>query len=140
MSGESIPVFGDTVAMVISGASLADTVFSSAVTAPYADVHGMADIVFEGVFAVAPAAGKSLHLYRRDLDIKGTSDNPLPDASYKEQYIGSIPLDLVTNQAIQLSGVRLSNNCEIYIENDSGQTLNGGWTLDIKPFGWGINP
>lgn len=138
MAGESIFIYGTTVNVVTSGASLTSTSFSGAPASAVTGSHVLGDVVFEGTFAVAPDAEKVLYLYRRDLNIKGTTDSQIPSSSNKNTYIGTINLANTTTQACQISAIPLSPDCEFYIENASGQTLNAGWTLDVKPFGYGI--
>ena len=140
MAGESIVVYGITVNAVTSGASVINTAFSVAPTSSVVGSHVLADAVLSGTFAVAPVASQSVHLYRRDMNIKGVSAAPAPLASNKNIYVGSFILSTDVTQTINLPAIPLSPDCEFYIENDSGQTLNAGWTLDIKPFGYGIAP
>ena len=142
MSGESIPVYGVTVNAINNGAARLNTEVSvlADVANVYNGAHDICDLVFEGTFAVAPVASQSLHVYMRQINIKGASDNPIPDANYKHTYIATIPLAMQTTNSIAVAKVPIFPGCELYVENDSGQTLNVGWTLDIKPFGYGVAP
>lgn len=138
MAGESISVYNTTVNAVTSGASIADTVFSAAPANAVVGDHVLCDVVFSGTFASAPVAGQVLSLYRRDMNIVGTTDAPTPSSSNRNTYVGAFLLSTDATQAVNLSGVPLAPDCEFYIENESGQTLNAAWTLDVKPFGFGI--
>jgi len=92
----------------------------------------LADAVLDITLAIAPVAGKSIHLYRRDLNISGVNDATVPDANFKNIYVGSFPLDLVaTQQFISLTDIPLSQDQEFYLENDSGQSTSGTTVLTI---------
>jgi len=138
MAGESIIIYSTTVNVVTSGASVTDTNFSATPASSVVSNFPLADAVLSGTFAVAPASDNVVHLYRRDMNIKSTNDAPVPSASNKNIYVGSFKLSTDTTQTINLPAIPLSADCEFYIENGSGQTLNSTWTLDIKPFGFGV--
>ena len=102
-----------------------------------------ADLVLTGAFAAAVAINKSIHVYRRDLNIDGTADAPLPVVAdgtndYEHKYLCSF--DVVPNttapQSIHREGVFVPNDCELYLKNDTGQTLNLGYTLKATPWTW----
>lgn len=99
-----------------------------------ADKTPLADAVLDITLAVAPVSGRSIHLYRRDLNISGANDATVPDANFKSIYVGSFPLDLVTTQQfISLPDIPLGQDQAFYIENDSGQSTSGTTVLVIKP-------
>ena len=98
------------------------------------DALPLADAVLNITMAVATVAGDAVHLYRRDLNISGTNDATVPDANFKNIYVGSFPLDLVaTQQFISLTDIPITVDQEFYIENDSGQATTSTTILTITP-------
>jgi len=149
MSGEHIARELSVINATTSGASLADTVFSTvadvnqgyvALTEGLAagDSHTLADLVFKGTFAAAPVSGQSINVYRRDMNINVTDDAPAPSAAYTNIFIASIILSTDITQTLSHPAVPISKDCTFYIENDSGQTLNSGWLLTVIPKGFGV--
>lgn len=99
------------------------------------DVTGVARAVLDVAMAVAPAAGKQFHLYRRDLNVDGTDDAPVPDANNQSIYVGSFTLDAVTaRQYPVIPVVPLSKDQEFYIENDTGESTTGTTVVKIIPW------
>ena len=152
MSEESIIKEAGTVAATVTGTALADTVYSttSDVTAGYVATaapfllasgswHDLADAVIDVTFASAPAANKFIYLYRRDMNIKGANDAPIPSASNRNILLGAFELSTDVSQTINLQGIDLSRDCTFFISNAAGVTLNS-WGLDIIPHGYSINP
>lgn len=135
-TGSAVFVYG-TQATVISDASAIAagafnagtvTVLTQTIFAP------LGDAVLSVTMASAPAAGKSFHLYRRDMNIDGTSDATAPSLTYKNTYVGSFPLALVaTAQTISLTDIPMTIDQEFYIENDSAVATSGTTVLKVTP-------
>jgi hypothetical protein len=96
------------------------------------------------VLMIAPTASiaatsTNIFLYRRDLNIDGTNDEPLPGASNKQKYVGQFNAAAATTasttQYLQCTDVALggASDCEFYIENALAVNIPIGWTLKITP-------
>lgn len=116
-----------------------------------------ADIVLTFAHStVLSSASNSLYCYRRDLNIDGTGDEPIPGTAYvtastitpslyKAKYIGAFVANAVSvagggtgasaySQYLQLNDVPLpTGDCEFYIENGTNATILAGWTLKVTP-------
>ena len=92
-----------------------------------------------GTFASAPAVGKTISVYRRDLNIDGTKDAPLPVlTNYEHKFVGSFNvLNSASEQVLPLNGIYCPHDAEFYIKNGSGQTLNSGYTIKATAWAWG---
>lgn len=122
--------------LVTGTASLAQNAFSSQAEAValLGNTRPDANVVFVGTFALAPAAGEALYVFRRDLDIDGASDAPIPDANYEHILVAIIPVDPGSaSQVLPYPEMPLSKNQELYIKNGSAQTLNSGYRLAVGP-------
>jgi hypothetical protein len=81
----------------------------------------------------------NIYLYRRDINIDGTADEPVPGVSNKQHFMGAFQLSAATTasttQALQLTDVPLpgSGDCEFYIENALGVNIPIGWVLKVTP-------
>ena len=138
MTNEAIPVFGSTVTVSTAvgtlGAAAVDSESKTAITQNYLK----ADLTLAVTFSVAPVAGATIDVYRRDLNVDGVGDNPVPTATYTYKYIGSFNVDAVTSlQYLSKNGVPLSVDCELYIKNSTAQTMSSGWVLKAKPWTYG---
>lgn len=145
MANEAQIYEGQAVNCVIDGAAVSDAAFS---------VVGDVDNIVDNSFAkfplgkailvindlsAAPAAGKTIDLYRRGLNVTSTIDEPEPDTNYKATYVGSWVIDAVdpaaSDVAYVLMGVPLlPNEMEFYIQNNLGVTLSANWDLIIIPY------
>lgn len=151
MAGTSITEEAGSVTLTSSGGAVVNTAFSDAAdvaaayvataapfSLPAGKYHTLCDIVFTGTFASAPAANKVLYLYRRDKNISGASHAAIPTANNRNITLPPIPLGVGTTQYVKLPAVPLSKDCEFYIENGSGVTLNSGWTLTATAIGYNV--
>lgn len=127
----------DTQATVISDTSaITDTSFNAGTITALtpSSAAPLCDAVLTVTMAVAPSAGAAFHLYRRDINIDGTNDATVPDANFKNTYVGSFPVDLVTTaQYISLTDIPITVSQEFYIENDTGQSTSGTTTVKVTP-------
>jgi len=134
-SGAAIVEYGTQTTVITEAGTIAAAGFSTNVTAlTLTDNVPLGDAVLAVTYALAPAAGDAVHLYRRDLNIDGVNGATVPTPTYKNIYVGSFSVDLVaTAQYISLPDIPLSADQEFYVENDSAQTISAGMTLKVTP-------
>lgn len=94
------------------------------------------------VLYISPAiamSGGSIDLYRRDLNIDGTNDTPLPSSTYPHTYIGSFNHNNTTGAQYHIiRGVELVPESSYVIHNNNtGQQIPAGWGLKLSPYGRG---
>lgn len=87
-------------------------------------------------FATAPVINEAINVYRNDVDIKSTNDEPVVDANYKQHYVGSFVPDLITGaQYLQIQGIPLPpGKCNFILENGTSYQLSVNWDLDVQPY------
>ena len=141
MSGETILAFGAAKTLEAAGASIANNSLAQADDAGYSvaadgGYYPDAKFVFSGAFATAPTEGTTLALYARPLDIDGTLDADVPEATRPTVFIGAFVVNNVTTtQTIELIAQDVPWNADYYLHNNgTGQTLSAGWTLKVTPF------
>ncbi len=140
-TGAALVEYGAQTEVISDTSVIADAAFNAGtVTAlVQTDFCPLADAVLTVTLAVAPAAGAAIHLYRRDMAIDGANNAPVPDANFKNIYLGSFPLDLVsTTQSLKLTDVPLTINQEFYLENDAVQSTSGTTSLKITPKSYNV--
>ncbi len=88
-----------------------------------------------------PGDGTSILVYRRDLDIDGTTDAPQPDLNYKGVFVGSFLVDSsASSQTLILPNAPLAGyDAEFYIENITGIDINAAWVLKGLPKGYNVH-
>ena len=137
----AIEFFGTQVDLDSASATVADAafsistdlaVFTNSDDAPQAAIVGFFD------YAVAPDANSSINLYLRPINIQSTNDQETPDVNFQHTYVGSFPVnDVTTNQYIaidiSLPNTKTSQEYEVYIENQTGQTIQAGWIIYVTP-------
>lgn len=132
------------VSLVSSGASLANGSISAVSAAAYDRMLGStgggygykhAMFRFSGAFSVAPTEGGLLVLKYRHLDIVGTGDEEAAETA-RGKVLGAFQVNNVTttqNIAFLARDLPLLK-AEFYLYNqNTGQTLSSGWTLDVLP-------
>jgi len=125
--GAALFEYGTQTTVITDTGSIAVDAFNSGTTTALVqtDYAPLGDAVLEVEFTSAPAASGAIHLYRRDMNISGTSDSTIPDANFKNTYIGSFPVDLVTTaQYISLTDIPLTIDQEFYLENGTNQATD----------------
>lgn len=140
MAGESIVVFGTTKTLEANGGSIANNAVVQADDATYDQVTDgasfmYADFVASFTFATAPTENTVLALYARPLDIDGTNDAEVPEATRPTMFIGSFPVNNVTTaQYAQIIERQVPKLASYYLHNaGTGQTVSAGWTLKVTP-------
>lgn len=97
-----------------------------------------ASVVLQAPFVAAPATDGYINLFLRPLNIQSTNDSDVPTAIYSHVFVGSFPTrNSATTQYIpidiSLLNTKDSQEYELYIENQAGQTLPAGWVIYITP-------
>ena len=139
MANESIYTYAAQVTLEASGASAASDAFVAAddtgLTSANHSHFPDADFVLTCAFGAAVAAGVYVALYRRDLDIDGTNDAPVPSASCPHEFVGSfrIPSGASASASYPCPDVPLTQNCQFYVQNKTAQNLSVGWVLKATP-------
>lgn len=93
---------------------------------------------------IAPTASiastsTNIYLYRRDINIDGTSDEAVPATSNKQKFMGAFQCSATTTAStthyLQITDVPLpgAGDCEFYVENGLGVNIPVGWTLKVTP-------
>lgn len=93
-------------------------------------------------WSAAPAAGTTIDIYAQLLNIQSTSDEPLPDASYKNHYLGSFVLDAadaaqyIICGPVSLPAYKTSQEYQFFLHNTTAVgmgTTDDEWDLWITP-------
>lgn len=97
-----------------------------------------AEFYLSCTFATAPTEGAVLSLYARPLDIDGTNDSEVPEATRPTIFIGNFVVNNVTSaQYLPLQGMYardIPKLADYYIHNNgTGQTVSSGWKLQLVP-------
>lgn len=143
MSGEAIVVRGTTKTLESNGASIANNAVGLADDQSYdmdADGAGFPDVEFVLVcaFGTAPTENAVISLMARPLDIDGTSDAEVPEATRPTVPIGSFTVNNVTTtQTILITGGFVQDvpkKADYYLYNNgTGQSISAGWKLLATP-------
>lgn len=91
-------------------------------------------------FSVAPDAGSVINLHMRPLNIVDTtSDAQTPSTTYSGGFVGSFLVDSSSTSEqilplmVSLPSVETQQEYELYIENQAGQTISAGWSIQTTP-------
>jgi len=82
-----------------------------------------------------------VNLYGRLMNVDGTDDEAVPDASYQEKPFGTFHIDpnwgtgtdTVKSIEIPLPNVYTSQVYNFYVENQTGVDFATGWALTVTP-------
>jgi len=140
MSGETQRVYGTTVTLQTSGASVASAAISAAAGTAYdlsddtpAD-YPDAEFALTCSFGGTPAANTIIALVIRPLDIDGTTDAPVPTATYVVETFGSFSHSGVnTTQTLRCFAQNIPRKGEVYLYNGTLGTSFSSWTLKMTP-------
>jgi len=139
MANECKYAYASQVTLEANGASTAAAAFVEANDAALSSAnhydYPLGDLVLACAFGAAVGSNKVVNLYRRDLNIDGTNDAPVPSASYESLYVGSfvIPNGASATDYYPCPCVPLSKECSFYLKNGTDQTMSTGWTLKVTP-------
>ena len=142
-------VYATQVVHVGSGAALAagsinvSTDVSTALSSTNLLRYPLADVqLMISHTASLSSLSTALYLYRRDMNVDGTGDEPLPNTVtstlYKSKLVGVFAAQALGSantsiQYMQLTDVPLADQCEFYIENATNAAILAGWTLKVLP-------
>lgn len=142
MAGETIRVDATPVNIATSGGLIAVDSFSSELDndVNYTGNHVLGDVIIDVEFPSSPDPFKYIHLYRRDLDVKGTEDTEFPWDWLRIGYVGSAQVQDATSSIVIIPAVPLRPNCQFFLQNSTNQNISSGWTLDLLPYGYGVAP
>jgi len=91
--------------------------------------------VFDGSMSATPTAGDKIDIYERALNISDTTDDAnIPDAAFKNRYVGSFILDAgATAQVIESNPVPVKPyDVEYYFwANTISVGIAATWTVDV---------
>lgn len=143
-TNDAIDKFGTQDAVTTTGASTADTVFTSAGQWTNDDDAPEAAFVLTASWTTSTSiAGKPVHLYTRLHNIQSTNDASAPAADHRHVYLGSfvVPASSTGPHYMPLRTF-LPNHYtsqvhEFYIENDTDQTIDANWSLHVTPISVG---
>ena len=140
MAGEVIRTFGTQKTLEASGASIASAAIGAADDAQYSTSadganYPDAEFVVSFTFSVAPTENGILALICRTMDIDGTNDAEVPEATRADRFIGSfIVNNVTTTQYAALFARNVPQAGSYYLLNTgTGQTVSAGWTLKVTP-------
>lgn len=149
----AIEFFGTQTTVTVSGGTSAVTdgsfsVVGDVVSGNFTNADDAPEAAFVAFFdwnTTGPDANSSVGLFAVLLDIDGTSDQDLPSANYHHVYLGSFPVkDILTNQFVPLDvtlpNTKSSQIYQFYIQNNTGQTIQAGWTLKVTTKTLGPHP
>ena len=136
MANEVKYTYASQVTLEASGASGASDNFIAADDADLTSANH-SDYLF-GDFALTCVLGGAptnavINLYRRDLNIDGAADDAVPSTTYARTYVGLFAIPVSDSGTYSLTDVPLTQDCEFYIENKTGQSLSAGWVLKVTP-------
>jgi hypothetical protein len=137
----AIEFFGTQDTLGTSSASVADAAFSVAgdlSTWTNDDDAPQANVILLANFSVAPDANSSIALFLRPLNIQSTNPQDIPTANFQQSYVGSFPVKNVTTAQyvsinISLPNTKASQGYELYLQNNTGQSLPAGWDVYVTP-------
>ncbi len=136
-----IEFFGTQDTLGTTAGTVADAAFSVAgdlSTWTNDDDAPFASIILEWDYAVAPDASSAVNLFCRLLNIEGTNDETIPNATFTTHFLASYMVDEGTvfqwlARDVVLPNTKTSQEYEFYIENKTGQTIQGSWDLHVTP-------
>ncbi len=100
-----------------------------------------ASITLEVTMDTAAADNSGVNMYFRALNVDGsTGDDAVPTAVYRHTHIAFFPVAPVpaltiqrTTKVVPLPNYKTSSVWEVYIENQTGEIIEAGWTVFVTP-------
>ncbi len=137
----AIEFFGTQSDLDSTSAAVSDAAFSIAtdlITFTNSDDAPEAMAILLVNYSVSPDVNSSINLYLRPLNIVSTNDAEVPDANFQHVYVGRFPVNDVTTAQyipieIKLPNIVTAQEYEVYIENQTGQSMPTGWIIYITP-------
>ncbi|RLA18743.1 MAG: hypothetical protein DRQ62_13095 [Gammaproteobacteria bacterium] len=123
-----------------SGSALATDSFDSESKTVLSSDAPFAKLLLTFQVGATTGAGAFVNIYRRDMNVDGTTDTTIPSATNPKIYVGRIlipeGMTINTDYTETESAAPLDGDCEFYIENQMGVSINSGWVLkaDTKSY------
>lgn len=120
-----------------NGAAIAAAAYGPALIANYTRSVDGADapdlkIALSLTFAVAPVSGDTITLFARRLNVDGANDTPVPSANFADKRLGFLIVSPVAAiQYLETVVRNIPKDMTLYIRNDTGQSINLGWTAKV---------
>ena len=101
-------------------------------------------VIVELTMNVAADDNSGVNLYIRALNVEGTNDDSIPEAEYRHTFLGFFPvlngittIQRSTIAPLVLPIIKTSSIWDFYIENQTGQEIDAGWTVFVTPMALG---
>jgi hypothetical protein len=140
-TGDSVRKFSaTTITLEANGAAIANNAIGQADDAGYnlaATDHKDADralFVLTCTCAVAFNDMGAISIVVRPLNIDGTTDAPVPTASYPHRTVGAFSVKAQTaSQTVECIAYDLPREGDVYLMVTAGQQMSTGWSLKMIP-------
>lgn len=140
-------VYGSQITHIGSGASMAAGIMSAqsdvstALDSTNLLRYDLADLAIKlSNTASVSSASNAVFVYRRDINIDSTNDEPLPatatSSAWREHLVGIIrvpPYSVASTSYFNLPDIPITDQCEFYIENAMNTAIGLGWTIKVTP-------
>lgn len=138
---DQIITYGTTKTLVnAAGAAISNNVISAAagtMDSTEQDDYIGVDLTLTCAFGTNPTAGSTISVVMRPLNIDGTTDAPVPTATYLTHTVGAFYVIANTSTNTYLCRVWEvpTREYEVYLYNNAtGQSVSANWTLKATPF------
>ncbi len=125
---------------LVAAAANSFSIASDLVTWTNDDDAPEAAITLQLTMDTAADDNSGVNMYFRTLNVVTTTDDAVPTAVYRHTYIAFFPVAPVPALTIQRSTIvvplpnyKTSSVWEVYIENQTGQIIEAGWTVFVTP-------
>lgn len=143
-TGDAIYKYGTQTTVTTAASTLANGSVDSETKTTLTSSAPLANLSLSFQVASATTIVSAINVYRRDLNIDGTNNAPVPTLNNKSIFVGSflVPSGLTANTTyyLPLPGIPISATSVFYIQNGTGQTINSGWILKATPVTYGPSP
>lgn len=145
MSSETIYKYSSQVTAISSTATCTSNSFNQAaevtsLSSAQTGYYPMADAAIFASFSTSvSSASNTLVLYRRDLNIDGTNDAPVPTSAspaYSAIVVNAMavpPYTAASSGYFFIPNVPLAGDCEFYLQNNTNASISAGFTVKITP-------
>lgn len=140
-------VYGSQITHIGSGTSLAagamspSSDVSTALDSTNLSRYDRADLAIKiSNTGSVSSASNTVIVYRRDINIDGTNDEPTPATATSNAWSNHLvdvivipPYSVASTTYWNARDVPLTDQCEFYIENKMNTAVGAGWTLKVTP-------
>lgn len=137
MANERIFTRGTTKTLQSGGAAVSNNAISAAASSTYGTTADGSDYP-DGEFVLSVTSGSNLtentiiELIARPIDIDGTTDAPVPTATYRERRVGFFTVKAATQNDLLCVARDLPKLAEYYIYLNGTGAITA-WTLKVTP-------